>query len=171
MKKIDKVKQGKSNRKSGSEWERTVRHDLEESGWIVSKWMNQVELLWSNKEGFTTKRNDGTIFGKLIPAKHKFNPFNKIMTIGTGLPDFICFRKKKLSFSEIYENQVIKEYIDEMNVYEVIGVEAKSNGYLDKEEKEKIEWLLKKGIFSKIIIAMKDKKKRGGIIYKEYGKG
>ncbi len=50
--------------------------------------------------------------------------------------------------------------------YHVIGVEAKSNGYLDQIETEKCEWLLENNIFSKILIASKGKK-RGEIIYKE----
>jgi hypothetical protein len=36
-----------------------------------------------------------------------------------------------------------------------VGVEAKSNGILDKEEKEKIKWLLENNIFSKFIVAKK----------------
>jgi len=51
--------------------------------------------------------------------------------------------------------------------YEVIGVEVKSNGYLDKEEKAKCKWLLEKKIFTKILIAKKSKV-RGKIDYKEF---
>ncbi len=48
----------------------------------------------------------------------------------------------------------------------IYGVECKSNGYLDKEEKEKVKWLLEHNIFSKILIASKGKK-RGEIIYND----
>jgi len=42
MKIIDKKKQGKRNRESGRRFELKVRKDLEEKGWVCSKWMNQV---------------------------------------------------------------------------------------------------------------------------------
>lgn len=52
--------------------------------------------------------------------------------------------------------------------YEVIGVECKTNGYLDKTEKEKCKWLLDNNIFSKILIAYKTKEGRKIVIkYKE----
>lgn len=88
--------------------------------------------------------------GKLIKAKRTFNFFSnmKILGIGTGFPDFIAFRRKD-------EN------------YEVIGVEVKTNGYLDKKEKEKCKFLLEKKIFNKILIAKKGKKK-GEIEYIDF---
>jgi len=52
-------------------------------------------------------------------------------------------------------------------VYEIIGVECKSNGYLTPEEREKCKWLLENKIFSKILIARKGKK-RGEIIYEDF---
>ena len=53
------------------------------------------------------------------------------------------------------------------NMYIIYGVECKSNGKLDKEEKEKCKWLLSNNIFSKILIASKGKK-RGSIDYKQF---
>jgi len=82
--------------------------------------------------------------GKLIPAKHKFRGPGIPMAIGTGFPDFIIFRPL---------------------ASEVIGVEVKSNGYLDKTEREKCDWLLYNHIFHSILIA---KKVKGGIQYDEY---
>ena len=38
----DKKTQGKKNRAAGARFELKVRKDLEEKGWVVSKWMNQV---------------------------------------------------------------------------------------------------------------------------------
>lgn len=35
---------GKKARASGARFELKVRKDLESKGWIVSKWMNQVEF-------------------------------------------------------------------------------------------------------------------------------
>ncbi len=182
----EKVKQGKKNRKSGADFERKVRADLESKGWTVSKWMNQVELeyFWKvagiEKEIKTEEEAQeinlkilknmlketpnvvcmsevGKFFrGKLIPAKHKFVGFGRPMAIGTGFPDFIAFR---LGFP----------YTCDGKETEIIGVECKSNGYLDKEEKEKCKWLLDNNVFSKILIAKKGEK-RGEIIYNEFKK-
>ena len=91
---------------------------------------------------------------KLVKAKRKYNPFKKALVIGTGFPDFIAFRLKGKN-------------------YEVIGVEVKGNGWLDKTEKEKCKFLIEKKIFSKVLIARKGKK-RGEIKYdnfmEKYGK-
>lgn len=124
----EKSKQGKKNRKSGGLFETKVRQDLEGLGWIVSKWVNTVDF---DKEGK---------IGKIVPAKRKYNPFSKVLTIGTGFPDFVCFKRK---FEEDYE---------------VIGLEVKSNGYLDQIEKSMCFWLLENKIFSRILIAKKSKK-------------
>ena len=130
---IDKRKQGKKNRQSGARFELKVRKSLESKGWIVSKWMNTVDL---EKD-------------KLIQAKHKFCGFGRPMAIGTGMPDFVAFSPA---------NSVRPK---------IMGVESKSNGYLDKLEKQKCKWLLDNQIFSKILIAKKGKK-RGEIEYVEF---
>jgi hypothetical protein len=127
-----KPKQGKKNRASGARFELKVRAALEEEGWIIDKWTNNIDL----------------IEGKLVKSKRKYNPFLKILSIGTGFPDFIAFRLTK-------EN------------YEVIGVEVKANGWLDKSEKEKCKWYLDKKVFSNILIARKGKK-RGEIEYNNF---
>lgn len=93
--------------------------------------------------------------GRLITARHKFNGVGNPMSLGTGFPDFIAYKLVMLGDSGIAS-------------YEVIGVEAKSNGYLSKEEKLKCDWLLNNNIFSKILIAKKGEK-RGVIEYKEIG--
>ena len=101
-------------------------------GWIVDKWTNTVDYeKW-----------------KIVPAKRKYNPFRKVMVIGTGFPDFVCIRYKK-NKEEIYGN----------DNWDVIGVEVKSNGYLDQIEKGMCHWLLENKIFSRILIA---KKKNNG---------
>ena len=138
--KHDWVKQGKQNRIKGRTFEAKVRQNLEEVlNWIVSKWMNTVDY------------NKSENMGKLVPAKRKYNPFFKSMVIGTGFPDFICF-KKKLN-----------------GTYEVIGLEVKVNGYLDQKEKGMCLWLLENKIFSRILIAKKGKK-RGEIEYIDFKK-
>ena len=138
-KKEVQVTQGKKNRASGARFELKVRKDLEAHNWITDKWTKNVDL---EK-------------GELIPAKRKFNPFNRIMSIGTGFPDFIGF------------TPIIGEKKDDYQAYKVIGVEAKSNGTLDKIEKEKCEFLLEREIFKNILIAKKSDKK-GKIIYIDF---
>ena len=132
MKTASKSKRGKLARAAGARFELKVRADLENDGWILDKWTNNVDLE----------------LGKLVKAKRKFNPFIKILSIGTGFPDFVAFRQKG-------------------NLHEVIGVEVKANGWLDKKEKEKCKFLLDKKIFSKILIARKSKE-RGKIEYADF---
>lgn len=131
------VKRGRLSRVQGARFELKVREELESQGWIIDKWTNNVEE------------------GKLVKAKRKYNPFQKMLIVGTGFPDFIAFRK-----------------IKEKN-YEIIGVEVKMNGTLSKLEKEKCAWYLKKEIFSRILIAKKGEIK-GKIEYvdfeEKYGK-
>jgi len=127
-------KRGKKNRASGARFELKVRTALEKDGWILDKWTNNVDL----KED------------KLVKSKRKYNPFLKILSIGTGFPDFIGFRLCKNGKN-----------------YEVIGIEVKANGWLDKSEKEKCKWYLDKKIFPKILIAKKGKK-RGEIVYIDF---
>ncbi len=117
--KINYSKQGKKNRAAGVRFEAKVRAELKSQGWIICKWMNNVDL----------EKNE------IIPAKRKYNPYLRALSIGNGFPDFICFR-----------NSGKKNY-------EIIGVEVKRNGWLNKQEKEKCLWYLKKKIFSKILIA------------------
>ncbi len=138
---------GKKARASGQRFELKTRKDLEEKGWICDKWSNNVDL---DK-------------GKLIPAKHKFRGKGIPMAIGTGFPDFIAYTFE----ININHKHLNGELIETKKVYEIIGVECKSLGYLDKEEKEKCRWLIKHKVFSKIIIASRGKK-RGTIKYKEF---
>ena len=139
---IRRQKIGKKNRASGQRFERKVRKDLEEKGWIVSRWMNNVK----------TKSKQGVEYAyesyKLIPAKR-----GKFGLTTTGFPDFITYRP------EMHKDNLC------LNRNE--GVEIKSNGYLDKEEKEKCKWLTENFIFSKILIAKKGKK-RGTIEYDNF---
>jgi hypothetical protein len=107
---INKREQGKKNRINGKAFELKVRKDLENKGWIVDRWSNNVDL----------KTN------KLIPAKHTFNPVTRAMSAGNGFPDFIIFKKIKID--------------DWVYSWEVQLIECKINGYLTKEEKEKMAW-------------------------------
>jgi hypothetical protein len=125
LKKKSLVSKGKKSKSSGGQFELRVRKDLVEKGFIVDKWSNNLDL--------ETKA--------IHPAKRKYNPFAKVMTIGTGFPDFIAFQKRG----------------DKR--YEIIGVEVKINGKLNRIEKEKCKLYLEKEIFSQILIARKVKEK------------
>jgi len=136
-KKKSNIKRGKTSRAAGSRFELKVRRDLEDKGRVVDKWNNNVDL---PSRGDSSKDDSGEPSGepeegKLIIAKRKFNPFSKVMTIGTGFPDFI-------SIKHIHDG-----------LYSVIGVEVKMNGFLSKIEKEKCAWYLKNKIFGSIWIA------------------
>jgi hypothetical protein len=162
---------GKKNKIDGAKFELLVRKKLESEGWIVSKWQNNIEWEQYASDGFDGKDNSNLRIGKIISAKRKYNPFNKVLTIGTGFPDFVCFRKAdiKVKLGNVFLDEdefkckteiIVGEALEEPTVHSntaflVVGVEAKSNGILDKEEKEKIKWLLENNIFSKFIVAKK----------------
>lgn len=131
LKKKSEIKRGKKSRAAGARFELKTRKDLEEKGFTVDKWTNNVDL----KEK------------KITPAKRKYNPFKRALTIGTGMPDFIALKR-------------VGEH------YEVRGIEVKRNGYLDKTEKEKCKFYLDQKTFSKILIAKE--KKEGRKISVEY---
>jgi len=83
---------------------------------------------------------------KLEHCKPKFNPITKSLMMNSGgFPDLIRWRP---SF-EVY----------------LEGVEVKTNGYLNPEEREMCRMLLKNYTLSKIYIASKDKRK---IIYEDF---
>jgi tRNA G46 methylase TrmB len=123
LKKKVKVRRGRRSKARGGQFELAVRKDLELKGWIVDKWSNNVDM-----------ENEA-----IHPAKRKYNPFSKAMTIGTGFPDFVAFQRR------------------ENGNYKIIAVEVKTNGTLSLIEKKKCAWYLKNRIFSEILIASKTK--------------
>jgi len=150
---VDKKAQGKKNREKGAAFELKVRKDLEKKGWIVDKWSNNVS---DYPEGNINLPPEEREDRKLIPAKRKFNPFKKVLGIGTGFPDFVILHPLKHL-----------KTISGETYYKVFGVEVKSNGYIDPEEREKCKWLLENNIFARVVIAKKGKK-RGEIIYEDF---
>ena len=153
--KMNKKETGKKSRAAGQRFEKRVREDMIKKGWVVDKWTNNVEFY-----------NDEDVHdlpftkGKLVPAKPKFvfNPAMKrrvMMGNSSGFPDFICYLYTGL------------EEINHDRKYNIIGVESKMNGVLDKQERAKCKWLIENRIFNKIYIAQKGQK-RGEIIYKEF---
>ena len=149
MKNPDKVKMGKKSRAQGAAFELRVRKDLEEKGWIVDKWSNNVEFNTDFTNALDLSEENYSD-GKLVPAKRKYLGPGRPMVIGTGFPDFLCF--KWTGEDRPYD------------LYDVNGVECKTNGYLDKDERNKCRWLLDNNIFSKILIAEKTKEGRRIII-------
>lgn len=156
------VKRGGKSRASGATFEKRVRLDLEEKGWIVSKWQNNVELPILKYDLKGQLLETSFKFGKLVPAKNKFRGKGIPMMLGSGFPDFIAFRMH-------IKGEDIGAGLRINTLYKVIGVEVKTNGTLDKEEKEKCQWLLKNNIFSSITVAKKTKVKNRIVIeYKEF---
>ncbi len=159
---------GKASRAAGGRFELKVRKDLESKGWIVSKWMNNVEFSKEADKFYEVPKGTCTL---LVPAKHKFRGPGIPMAIGTGFPDFIAYKVlEDVSFDS--KGEIYPDGHHNRPTFTILGIEAKSNGYLTKEEKEKCKWMLDNNIFSKILIASKGVK-RGTIKYtdfNEYGK-
>ncbi len=160
MKDPKKVKTGRQKRIQGKAFESRVRKDLESKGWIVDKWTNQVEfkkLTAVQRKHYYKKVDEDFTIPVLVPAKAKYNAFTKTMMMGSGgFPDFIAIRHSLINQRLGYQ-------------YEVVGVESKMDGKLDKAEKEKCDWLLENKIFSKILIASKTKVKNKIVVeYEEY---
>jgi hypothetical protein len=153
MVKTEEQIKGKKNKTQGTEFETRVRHDLESQGYFISKWANNVEIMDAQKN--LLPRHEW----KCIPARRKFNFFLKVLSMGTGFPDFIVYDE-------------VKPPMHPKRVYQVIGVEAKTDGILSKEEKLKAEWLLEKRYFDKILVAKKVKiKNKIHIIYGKFQEG
>lgn len=160
-----KVKKGKKSKAAGARFELRVRKYLEEKGWIIDKWSNNIEFEFHkhllteigeklakdlNNSGFATPDAEIQKVGKLVKVKNKFRGKGIPMMLGAGFPDFIAYKRH-----------------GGFRYYEVIGVESKMNGILDKEEKEKCKWYLKNNIFSEILVASKSDK-RGQIKLTEF---
>lgn len=112
---VDYKKQGAANRKKGSLFERKARRDLEEQGWTVSKWQNNIDL---DKNCMHAARQ------KFIRGRG--------MGLGSGFPDFVAFMQKNSS-RNAHPNHM------------VVFIECKTNGYLSKIEKQKMQWLEDEG--------------------------
>lgn len=81
QKKKSNIERGSVSKSAGGIFELKARGDLEERGWIVDKWSNNVDL-------------DS---GKVVPCKRVFRRFGEgrgVMTIGTGFPDFMCYERR-----------------------------------------------------------------------------
>ena len=83
MTKEEYAAQGKKNRRIGAKFERDTRKDMEDKGWIVDKWSNNVDL--DSEE--------------IVKAKLPFSG-GYARVIGTGFPDFVIFH---LEFEDNYK--------------------------------------------------------------------
>ena len=94
---LTKQQLGKRGRQSGKKFELKVRKDLEDDGWIVSKWNNTIDF-----------ENN-----KLIQAKSKYNPFTKrVMSEGSGFPDFVAYKLVNELFVVIGVESKKAKYLD-----------------------------------------------------------
>ncbi|KKL78907.1 hypothetical protein LCGC14_2020190, partial [marine sediment metagenome] len=121
-----KAKQGEKNRAAGARFERKVRADLEVKGWTVSRWGNNVAIVGS-KNPFEWEG-----MGKLVPAKS-----TRFRSNTHGFPDFIVFR---IPFLKDNQKKIMEKDVKlglfgpwlREHLYNIWGIEVKSNGYLDK---------------------------------------
>lgn len=152
----DRRKLGKKSRAAGKRFEIKVREDLEKKGWIVFRNSNDATPQVKKKS------KDGSSEEMLVPfvfkqAKSKWNPFTKMpMTMQSGFPDFVCIRQ--LEYKDI-------AIITKLNQWDVQFVECKLGKYLDKIEKEKVQWI-KDNLKIPVIVASKGLK-RGEINYEK----
>ncbi len=147
----------KKAKSDGTAFELRVRKDMTEKGWVVDKFGLNVELADTTNIDIPGELDIVKYCGKLIIAKNKWAGPGRPMMLGSGFPDFVCFKKASVPAGE---------FSDEL--YNVIGVECKIGNYLSKEEKEKAYWYLKNEIFSKFLVAYKTKEGRKIVIkYKE----
>lgn len=203
--KIENQIRGKKSRASGSAFERKVREDLENKGWIVFKNHNDVEFIIQDDDvsvnapqgkrlkGENQSRAKSALGGVMAregfesphlgifkQAKSKFNPFTKrVQMMSGGFPDFICIRKvdgrilggSVQSRDPDAVEEVIHHFfnqIKEVNPFQVRFVECKTNGYLDKIEKEKVKWIIE-NLKIPVFIASKTKVKNKIVVeYKEF---
>lgn len=114
MAKLSK-EQRRKNRLKGLAFERKVRADLENKGYIVSKWVNNVDL----------KK------GKIVPAKSNFYRART-----TGFPDFIVLSKERDGFAllEVKLNGILsKEEKEKINFYKNLNIPVWLSAQIDKD--------------------------------------
>ena len=123
----ERRKIGKRNKINGAIFERNVRKDLEAKGWIVDRWTNNLELPIITDE-------------IIVEGMCSFAKTNRFNMRTTGFPDFIAMKP-------IGANP---------ELYFIKFIECKTNGKLDKIEKEKARWYLDNNYCSKFLIAYKE---------------
>lgn len=152
---------GASNRRKGSAFEMLVRKDLGSMGLIVTKFQGNVGFKLNPKHDLNNitkqillidhlKNNPEKL--QIVPAKA-----SRFRLSTTGLPDFIAFfpRNHKTCW---FLGKIEPEH--QISRGDIIGIEAKTNGYLDKVERAKLTFMLDNHIFDKIFIAKQVKEGR-----------
>jgi hypothetical protein len=135
---ISKQEQGRKNRRDGKSFELLVRKDLENKGFCVFRNSNDV------------------VDGVFRQAKSKWNPFTKMpMTLQSGFPDYLVIKRQACG------NCVAHGFEDCGWMAQFI--ECKKGKYLDKDEKEKVQWIISKLHIPVCVAHSKDKK----IIYED----
>lgn len=164
---VDYKKQGKKNRAAGKAFELKVRKSLENSGWLVFRNSNDVEI---SKDVVINANEDTSMDAfnrkRFCQAKSKWNPFTRnVMMMQSGFPDFLAIRlmKKDCPFKSTIK--VNTNEPQEVSLSVTIFVECKTNGTLSKIEKEKVQWILD-NLHIPVFVASKGEK-RGTIIYEE----
>lgn len=74
---VDFKKQGRINRAKGARFELKLRKKMEEEGWIVDKWSNNIDL-----------QTD-----EIVKAKS-----NRFLSRSCGFPDFVMFKKYVVNY-------------------------------------------------------------------------
>lgn len=165
--KEQKIKSGKKSKTNGAAFELRTRKGLEDQGYVVDRWTNNVE--------FSFTLDPHVQIGKIVTAKPHmvFNPkIRRMIPLqrNSGFPDLVAFRNINISKGnyEKLPNERQGGYDDKITLngllFDIIGVECKTNGKLDKEEKEKCRFYLRNKTFSKILIAEKIKVKNRIVI-------
>lgn len=158
MKDPEKVKQGKRNRAAGADFERRTRKNLEEKGWMVSKYQNNL-----NYEFIDDNFNGDYVS---IPARA-----SKFRLSSTGFPDLITYKiiGCKYCMEELGLSETEDIETSEHKLFDVQFYECKVNGQLSKEERQKAKWYLDNNHCSKFYIVSKQKvKNRIHIIYTDF---
>lgn len=154
----DKKTMGKHSRAAGKRFETKVREDLEKDGWIVVRWDKNIEGTCPKEHNLNCLTLPPFKEGKLVRIKPKFNPFTKSLMMNSGgFPDFICFKEG------LFDTPMGIKMRLTPPAFEVQFVECKIGKYLDKTEKDKVEWI-KESLKIPVFIASKGKK-RGTINY------
>ena len=187
IQKMNRSIMGKKSRAAGNRFQLKVREDLQKRGWFVDKWTNTVVngKLASCKPKFNPFTRSVTMMSGGFPDFIAFRLLNwdckkcgakslyadysepdlsilppaRIITKKTRLDDSVIVPKCPKCFSDRLKDNFIG--------YDIIGVESKMNGILDKKEKEMCKWYLNNKTFGKILIAKKGEK-RGTIEYIEF---
>ena len=142
----ERRKIGKRNKINGARFERKVRKDLEAKGWIVDRWTNNIELTINTKSPtFAFEKDKEGVKVSMteyerMEGKCSFAKTNRFNMRTTGFPDFIA----------------IKPIGANPELYFIKFIECKTNGKLDKIEKEKARWYLDNNYCSKFLIAYKE---------------